>query len=246
MADVVIPLGSLLTYGDCYYFTGLAANRQIGESALIEIGNGTTFDTLGTVSANGGFVFFFTYDTGEDYTEINITFTGGEFDLTQLKLRLRSECDEKICSECFRLQDCTPPHREHLKLEWTNNDGDNSEAFGFNYAVPFTQSLYIVGGLRNANYSYDEEIFQTSIQERFPIYVAATKVKELWVHELPEYLHDALRLALVHDIFKIDGERFVKLEGEYAPDWDTPNSMLAPVIVNVTKFDQNTVNDNCS
>ena len=231
-----------MTEGLCYYLSGHLQDVGGGDSVDFEIGNGTTFDTLGTISADGGFNFFWTYTASPEYTVLKITITG-TVTLTKLAIRIQEQCIPKVCSECFTVNNCEPPHREHLLLAWYNNE----DGFGFQYSgVDFIQTLYVVGGIRNPDYSYDEELFINSSQERFPVYVAATKTKELWIHEIPEYLHDAIRLGIAHDYFSINGEKWVKLEGSYSPDNDTPNSLLAPVIVKIAKFDQNTVNDNCS
>lgn len=227
--------------GKCYAFTGSGLDFVGGESVDIEFGDGVTFDAIGTINSEGGFSFQFTYDGNPVYDTVRLTYTGRPV-IGNLAINLMAQCSDKICSECYQVTDCEPPHREHLLIEYDNNE----DGLGFNYSnMTFSPNFYIVGGLRNADYPYDEEIFLNSTQERFPIYTAATKTKELWIHEMPEYMHDALRIALVHDEFYINGERFVKLEGSYTPDWDTPNSMLAPCVIKLAPFNQNTVNDNC-
>lgn len=228
--------------GKCYYISGITSGIGGGESVEVELGTSPDFDSIGTVTTNGSFSLLFSYSGSPLYTEMRITITGTGITVENFKLRQQQACSDTVCTECYVVTNCEPPHREHLLLEWTNNE----DGLGFNYSgMSFNQSLYIVGGLRNADYPYDEELFQDSIQQRFPIYAQSTKTKELWIHDLPEYLHDAIRVALIHDEFYIDGVRQVKMEGAYSPDWDTPNSLLAPAIVTLTEFSQDTVNDNC-
>lgn len=221
----------------CYYISGTITNYTAG-STVFRIGDGSTFDTLLTVSANGGFVKRFTYDGTTDYTYFQIS--TGNMQLNDLMLRLDPACNPVVCSECFKLTDCE--RCEHMKLSWTNND----DAFGFSFQSPFTQTVYIQGGLRVPDYPYEEEYFTTSERSTFPIYVAARKTQELWIHEIPEYLHDAIRLGVVHDSFYINDVKYVKVEGSYTPDWDVPNTLLAPVIVKVAEAVQNTTNSNCN
>lgn len=241
MATFTGELTYPLTVGKCYSLSGYGVRFDGGASQEIKLGDGTTFETIGTLTAAGGFGFQFTYDGTPEYTHIQLV-TVGTPAIVNYKINLMAQCADNICSECFRVTNCEPPHREHLLIEYTNNE----DGLGFNYSgTQFNPNFYAVAGLRNADYVYDEEIFLNSSQERYPVYTAATKTKELWIHDMPEYMHDAMRIALVHDEVYIDGVRHVKLEGSYTPDWDTPNSMLAPCVIKVAEFDQNTVNDNC-
>lgn len=230
-----------LTIGKCYNFSGFVTRITGGQSLEVQLGDNTTFESLGTVTTVGGFSFQFTYDGTPEYTHVRLLFTGTPA-VINYAINLMEQCSDTYCSECYKVTNCEPPHREHLLIEYTNNE----DGLGFNYSgMSFNPNFYIVGGLRNADYTYDEEIFLNSGQERYPVYTAATKTKELWIHDMPEYMHDAMRLALVHDEFYIDGVKYVKLEGSYTPDWDTPNSLLAPCVIKLAEFDQNTVNDNC-
>lgn len=234
-------LGYSLESGKCYYISGTTSDVGGGESVLFELGDGITYETIGTITTNGGFALLFNYDGSPEYTKIKITVTG-DLKVSDIKLRLQDQCRDKVCSECYRVDNCEPPHREHLLLEWTNNE----DGLGFSYSMAFTQSLYIVGGIRNADYPTDEEIFSDSDQSRYQVYAASLKTKELWIHDLPEYIHDAIRLAVVHDDFYINGEKWVKTEGAYTPDWDTPNSLFAPCVVKIALFSQDTVNNSCA
>lgn len=229
-----------LESGKCYYISGNIRILGGGDSVVVELGDGVTYDTIGTLSVDGGFSIQFTYDADPVYSKIRLTRSGNPI-LYNLKLRLNSQCVDKICSECFKIDDCEPAHREHLKLEWTNNE----PGLGFIYNN-FVNSLYIVGGLRNADYAYDEETFVTADRRRFRPYTASDKTIELWIHDIPEYLHDAIAVGLVHDEFYVNGVRYFKVDGGYTPDWDTPNSLLAPCVVKISEFQRDVVNDNCT
>lgn len=232
-----------LTRGKCYILTGTMSDRDLGESALFQIGNSTTKDVLGSIVANGDFSLFFDYETADTFYKSIYIIENGDFNLTNLELKLDSACATEYCSECFDLDNCGVSNsQEYLYLEWTNND----DGFGMNYTeVPLVHSLWIKGALRNADYPYEEDYFTTSSGNHFPVYVDSVKTIEMWVHDIPEYIHDALRIGVVHDSFTVNGSQYAKSDGGYSPDWDTPNSLLAPVIVKLREKYQDTKNENC-
>lgn len=242
MANIRLILDLNLTRGKCYTVSGTASGIGAGESALIEVGNATTTDSVGTVNADGDFSFDFNYTASATFYKSLYFIETGTFDITNLSLKLDSDCATQYCSECFDKNDCDYPG-ETLNLKWTNNTKD---AFGLNYtAVPLTHTLTVKGGLRNYDYNYDEEYFNTSKGFNFPVYVDSIKQIEMWVHDVPEYIHDALRIGIVHDDFRVNNVKYTKVEGGYSPDWDTPNSLLAPVIVKLREQTQDTKNRNC-
>lgn len=251
MAEFIIPLtlDQQLERGKCYLLTGTMAGRESGESALIQIGNDTTKDLLGTLVADGDFSLPYSYTTSSPYAqtlyiaERTGADTDVDFQITDLALKLNPSCAEEYCSECFSLDNCgVAPTKDYLHLEWTNND----DGFGMNYTgVPLIHSLWIKGGLRNEDYPYTEDYFTTSGGTHFPVYVDSVKTIEMWVEDVPAYIHDALRLGVVHDEFTVNGVDYAKAEGGYSPDWDTPNTLLAPVIVKLREKYQNTKNENC-
>lgn len=252
MAEFVISLilEGAIERGKCYLVTGTMANRGSGESALFQIGNDTSKEVLGTVVADGNFSLPFDYTTSSTFFKtLYITERTGadadvDFEITNLALKLDPDCAEEYCSECFSLDNCgVAPTKEYLYLEWTNSD----DGFGMNYtSVPLKHSLWIKGGLRNFDYPYaTEEYFSTSAGYNFPVFVDSVKTAELWVEDVPEYIHDALRLGVVHDSFTVNGVEYSKEPGSYSPDWDTPNSLLAPVIVKLREKSQDTRNENC-
>lgn len=230
-----------LECGRCYIITGTLVSTSGSSNFAWSIGNTYEGTLFPVVSGLGDFSQSFEYTGDILYETIYIENTNAPV-IDNLELKLSEECAEEYCSECFSLEDEQCCSGEYLTLQWTNND----DGFGFNYtSMPLVHSLTIKGGLRNADYPYDEDYFNTSSGRFFPVYVDAVKTQEMWVERIPEYIHDALRLGVVHDEFTINGQTYSKAEGGYSPDWDTPNSFLAPVIVKVRKRTQNTKNVNC-
>lgn len=238
-----------LERGKCYLLTGTLSDRDSGESVQVRIGNTSVKDFLGTLVANGDFNISINYTSSSTfYKSVYLTLFSNisdtiDFEITNLALKLSPDCATEYCSECFDKQECDDSSsQETLYLEWTNND----DGFGMNYtSVPLVHSLWIKGGLRNADYPYDEDFFTTSGGTHFPVYVDSVKTVEMWVHDVPTYIHDALRLGVVHDEFTVNNVPYSKADGGYSPDWDTPNSLMAPVIVKLREKFQDTKNENC-
>lgn len=232
-----------LERGKCYKLTGYAI-VQVPDTLSFYIGNETSKELIFTIPVSiGEFELDFSYTTSDTYFQSLYVDINGDIDITDLALKLDPECATEYCSECFSLEDCTyPPNQELIFLQWTNED----DGFGFNYtSVPLVHSLWLKGGLRDDDYSYDEEYFTTSDGRNYPVYVDALKQQSLYINEVPAYIHDAIRLGVVHDTFKINGELFTKADGGYSPDWNTPNSLMAGVIVRVRQQTQDTKNLNC-
>lgn len=238
-----------LQRGKCYIFSGTMTDWVTGQGISVLIGNSTETFPLGAVATNGDFTFSFYYTSSDTFyksiyiLENPLTGDPATFDIINLSVKLDPDCATEYCSECFELDNCGVSNsQEYLYLEWTNND----DGFGMNYtSVPLIHSLWIKGALRNADYPYEEDYFTTSSGTHFPVYVDSVKTVEMWVHDLPEYIHDALRIGVVHDSFTVNGREYAKADGGYSPDWDTPNSLLAPVIVKLREKFQDTKNENC-
>lgn len=247
---IPLILDESLERGKCYLIEGNLEDIIAGESIQVYMGNDTTRELITTlVFTDTTFSLPFDYTTASTFYQSLILVMNSnvksqiEFDVTNLSLKLSPDCAQEYCSECFNLDNCgTNPTKEYLFLEWTNND----DGFGMNYTgVPLVHSLWIKGGLRNNDFPYTEDYFTTSGGTSFPVYVDAVETIELWVEDVPAYIHQALRIGVVHDEFTVNGVEYTKADGGYSPDWDTPNSLLAPVIVKLREKYQDTRNENC-
>lgn len=247
---ITLILDTPMERGKCYIVSGTITGIADNEDIQVRIGNSADSKLLFLIGDDGDFEQQFDYLTSDTFFKslILVIDTGADstydFEITNLAVKLDPECATTYCSECFNLDNCgVAPTKEYLSLSWTNFD----DGFGMNYtAVPLTHTLWIKGGMRNADYPYPtEDIFSTSGGDSSVIYADSVKTKELWVEEVAEYIHDALRIGIIHDDFRINGVPYTKEPGSYSPDWDTPNSLLAPVIVKLREKVQDTKNDNC-
>ncbi len=240
LSDIELVLQIPLTRGKCYTLAGELTNASPGARAQFKMGNDQVQNSIGLQTGNGVFSFDFNYTATTTFNQSLFVAENGTFSLINVSIKLQESCQQDYCSECFSLETCTEP--EYLNLQWTNND----DGFNINYtSLPMTQTLTVKGGLRQQDYTYDEDYFTTSRGKNFPVYVSAIKNVEMWVERVPEYIHDALRIAIVHDNFTVNLVEYSKGEGGYSPDWQTPQSFLAPVIVRLREKTQDTKNLNC-
>ena len=145
-------------------------------------------------------------------------------------LEYRSDCfDVKLLHNCTK------------QITWSCNEN----AFGFNYSdLSFTQTLRIDARLWKPRYkALEKEVYEYSSGDLEITYV--TKAKELLftTEDLPDYVHDALSMALDSDNFFIDGIKYVFPSEETTPSW-RKSSNLAPLEVTL-RLSQNLRNVNC-
>lgn len=141
---------------------------------------------------------------------------------------------ESDCLNVLLTHDCT------LLLSWTNDDN----AFGFNYDdLSFTPKLRVKGKLWHPKYPKDKTIFKDSSGARSLLKSEISKERILTISEAPEYVHDAISIAVENDSFYVDGIKYTNEETEYTPKW-RKSSQLAPAEIIIVK-DQNLINDNC-
>lgn len=154
------------------------------------------------------------------------------------------EVTHEDCSYPFNLQHS---HPDTLLIKYRNNE----PAFGWPpprdyYYVPLDAyfSLRIKAFLKNPRYPEENETHEYSDGSTAILYGSTRKIYELQIADAPEYIHDALRVAFLHDEFYIDGKRYVKLPGDYTPMWRR-GRCVASALVEVEEAEQLTKNSNC-
>lgn len=213
---------------------------------------GAGFDLY--VRANPGAVTLDTINITADET-ISVPVTG--LALTQLYFNsdenhtwsidnISITLDEVPCttSNCLTLrEDVSNLHLDSCDYLVTGTCDTN--AFGFNFEdLTFTLQLRVFGKIRNARYANEEETYRYDTGVSSLIYANTRKIKEFQVREIPEAVHDTLRIILLTDTLQIDAVDYIKVEGEYAPNW-RKSSVKAPVIVEIAEKTQDTTNTYC-
>jgi len=145
----------------------------------------------------------------------------------------------EFCSECLNVK--TDWGCSTNILSWTNNE----TAFGIDYEnFVYTQFMRLESKLWKPKYITEQEDFTDNAGSRTLLWARSRKQFDLTIRDVPEYIHDALRLGVIHDTFNIEGEQYIKLEGDYEPEWRN-SSLTAPITIEVTPQTEDMQNSNC-
>jgi hypothetical protein len=253
MIDIILPLDSNLICGKCYTFS--AEVTDFTTNITIEFGTyypddgfgGSYFISngqVGTITGNGTVTLDF--DSEECTTGITIPpsnaikIVGGEATITNTTLFLDENCEAYLCSECYTVaKDC----EQLMLIEYWNDE----DSFNLNYQnANFKQRLLIPAVLQISEYPYPiEEIHKYADGRKAPIKTDTESVYDLKTKSLPDYLINALRVALKHKHLYINGESYSKVEGSVTPEFDVVDSLAAQVVVQVQKNNQDLYADIC-
>lgn len=144
-------------------------------------------------------------------------------------------------SEPFYMQ--TNPTCTKL-LSWQNDENGLGLPWG-EFASTGTLNIRAEAQLRNPRYPAESERYMDSAGIRNLIYAKSEKEWELVINDMPEYMHDALRIGILHDHFYIDNVEYIVSEGDYEPEWSNyPTMNLAKVRLKVKKKEENLLNRN--
>lgn len=213
-------------------------NRSAG-SVYISIG----FDTIGTSrSADGTYTEILTLGNsigdGRIYFSPSNDFVGS---IDNVVVYLA----ESVCSQCYDLaetHDCTK------LLSWTNDDDafgiPYSGMAGLAYSNDYTNYLRVKALLQTPRYPQESERFVYSNGLRKILYATSEKIWILNIDYVPQYIHDSIALAKIHDHFYIDGVEYICVDGNYEPEW-RGQLKLAQGKLEVQKVIDNNKNKNC-
>lgn len=132
-----------------------------------------------------------------------------------------------------------------IQIDWTNN----SDIFDFIYCTS-PGSCGIGQGMRliclqwKPKYDEDGLIFKDSKSNEHILAAVSNPVYELLIDEVPEFVHNALRLAKLHDTFKINGVQYTTPAKGYNPEWNNL-SKFAQVRLEISKYNGESIRSNC-
>lgn len=226
----------LATYEDLIFLPGSFSGVFDGCLDVVEL---REIPFYSIVDSEDNVVFTLEDETGvtssRGYVQYNIDWSDLEEGCYYLKFTHETI---EYRSDCFTVKltwNCTK------QVTWNCNE----DAFGFNYSdLLFTQTLRIEANLWKSRWKASEkEVFDYSNGDVEIVYVAKEKEQIFTTEQLPEYIHDALSLALDSDNFFIDGLKYVFPDEEVTPSWRN-SSNLAPLEVTLRRS-QNYKNVNC-
>ncbi len=142
-------------------------------------------------------------------------------------------------SECLNVQTAWS---NTVLLSWENNEA----TFGFDYNnLVYTHYLRLKGKLWHPRFPKEKKnVFVDSAGNRLNLYSRTKKEMVFNISEVPDYIHDALAIALEHDSFNVDSVQYVNEENDYNPNW-RKTSRLAPSEIILVQNGLNLVNAYC-
>lgn len=225
-----ISLGANTTYVLSYTLT---INTSDTNYISISVG-GVQVDLRTALEGAGTFHVFFT--TNSSPTGTVVVEFGGGFDgcLTYIDIKTPS------CTGCYNL---ATTHSCTKLLKWRNDD----DAFGINYTAfqAVWHHMRVNAVLKTPSYPQEQEDYVDSGGTGSMLYFSSRKAKELFIDDIPEYMHDAIAIGKGHDEFFIDGVEYI-CEKAYEPEWDeVPLLKTAKSRFLVYKKTQNNKNKLC-
>ena len=115
-------------------------------------------------------------------------------------------------TDCYQLSDS---HDCTVKLSGTNNDN----AFGIDFiGLGYNPTIRVPGELLIAKYKGDKENEEDSSGISKTLYFKSDEKRDLFLYQLPEYLHSFIRLLIGYDTLLIDDVKYVSESSDYAPE----------------------------
>lgn len=147
--------------------------------------------------------------------------------------------DTAISQEFALLQDSDPKFNCTNYITYSCEDN----AFGLFFpGHPFIPGFRVESEIKNPSWDEDVEDYRDSKGKWYTIYGASTTRHELCFSQLPEWMHNIVRIARIADKFKVAGKYYKPVKGGYEPEWKDFHKLANSrfQIVDQTEFNVNT------
>jgi hypothetical protein len=230
--DLSAYRANLYSSGICYDITVEISNYGTGEFQLELSGGASPFSILSDpISGNGTHVWT-TGILANTWTTLTIkpTTTGAQiYDLDNITAIMNIPCtgfkfrtDVYTVSDSF---DCC------VKLSGFNND----VAFGIDFVgLNYNPKIVVDGELNFAFFDGEKINEEDSLGNSENLYFKSEKKRNLFLSDLPEHLHNFIRLLIGYDRFLIDEVEYISLDAAYEPVAERVSGKL-PDLASVTK-----------
>lgn len=206
-----------LTVG-CEYFVTMDIDNETESEIMIVLIDGDNIGTSSGSVVDG--VFSSSFIATDSIATITLTLSDTFIGcISNLSVTVNPECLDYACSECYNLRETHPCTKI---LIWYNTDN----AFGIDYFSGFRvrHHMRVKAVLKSASYKQEQDEHIDSGGTGQILYFNSRKAKELFIDDIPEYMHDAIAIGKGHDFFKIgndflDAEWYI-CEAGYEPEWD--------------------------
>ena len=233
----------------------LEANANyIGQVVLVAVNSTCVLQPLSLVDSEGNdvgtisllqndfsIVGEYTYQSVRAFVTININ--DYNTDCYRIKIGGTCCCDTLIFSRCIKVVET-----EENTIAFNYSQGFNG--FGFVYTDNWVQSIRLIALFRNPFWNDDSyETYIDSAGRKNIIYSEPRQAKVL-TFQAPDYVHNAMALAVRHDAFRrineVGSSEFLALvEGEsYTPNWNR-DRIIAPVVIELEEQTQNYQSKRC-
>lgn len=196
-------------------------------------------DFAGTGNASNSHVF--SGISGEQIIGITFRSVGGgnTFDIDNVSIKAHDvACETSNCISLRESWDTFATTRKMCNILVTGTNAN--KAFGFSAGYSFKGRIF--GVIRNASYpDIDNTEYKDFTGLKSLQYNDNEKISELSVYEVPEGVHDWLRLALRSQTLTLEiagqSRNFIKKAGDYTPN-NRKSSPNSPVIVEIQEVQQ--------
>ncbi len=233
----------------------LGANANyIGQVVLVAVNSTCVLQPLSLVDSEGNdvgtisllqndfsIVGDYTYQSVRAFVTININ----EYntDCYRIKIGGTCCCDNIIFSRCVKIIES-----DENTVAFNYSQGFNG--FGFVYTDNWVQSIRLIATWRNP--FWNDEAYQSYIDSagRKNIIYSEPRKAMVLSFQAPDYVHNAMALAVRHDGFRrineVGSSEFLALvEGEsYNPNWNR-DRIIAPVVIELEEQTQNYQSKRC-
>jgi hypothetical protein len=201
-----------LSYGLCYQFSIEVSDYFQGEFQVAIGQTGSSKELLSQpISANG----VYTFEVSSSKNTISIRPTGTGFQ--SYKIDNVSCIIDLACSGYkFRTDDFTVSDSFDcsIKLSGYNNDS----AFGIDFVgLNYNPIIRVNGELTFPFFDGEKVNEENSFGVSENLYFKSEMKRNLFLSNLPEYLHNFIRLLIGYDIFLIDDTEYISLDPSYEP-----------------------------
>lgn len=202
---------------------------------------GNDVGTISLLQNDFSIVGEYTYQSVRAFVTVNINEYNA--DCFRIKIGGTCCCDTLIFSRCIKVVET-----EENTIAFNYSQSFNG--FGFVYTDNWVQSIRLIALFRNP--FWNDDLYETYIDsagKKNIIYSEPRQAKVL-TFQAPDYVHNAMALAVRHDAFRrineVGSSEFLALvEGEsYNPNWNR-DRIIAPVVIELEEQTQNYQSKRC-
>lgn len=238
VVDLVLACNDL--FKGAIFLSAVDSTCQILPVSLIDA-EGEEIGEMSILQNDFVIVGEYTYQSVRAFVTINVNERNG--DCYQIKMGGTCCCDDVILSRCVKIIES-----DENTVAFAYSQAFNG--FGFVYSDLWVQHVRLIATWRNPFWNDNEyQDYIDSDGKKNVVYSEPRKGMVL-SYQAPDYLHNAMALAVRHDAFRrineVGSSEFLQMvEGEsYSPNWNR-DRVIAPIIIELEDKTQNYQSKRC-